>query len=175
LTKNRDRRRLLALKAILVTVIAVVLGGCFPQSTAVPPASTEPGAQTTAPTPTGAVTVTVTASPVPQPSATAEPDGPGPSPIPSPSPETLPRPVELVRQDLAEHLGIPIDDVHVVEIKEVIWPDTCLGLPAPELCAPGETPGYQVTLLALGQEYVYHTDKNETFRYAGPGDVPRPP
>lgn len=97
-------------------------------------------------------------------------------PPPSASPQaSLPRAVEVVQVDLAAHLGVPVATIEVVQVEEVVWPDTCLGLPAPELCAPGETPGYRVVLRALGQEYRYHTDESETFRYAGPGDAPQPP
>lgn len=90
-------------------------------------------------------------------------------------PTSLPHPVKLVRQDLAERLRVASSSIEVVQMKEVVWPDTCLGLPAPELCAPGETPGYQVILRVLKQEYRYHTDRGETFRFAGPGDVPQRP
>ncbi len=90
-------------------------------------------------------------------------------------PTYLPQPVELVRQDLAEQLNIASNNIEIVQVKAVVWSDTCLGLPAPELCARGETPGYQVILRVLGQEYRYHTDRDETFRFAGTGDVPRQP
>lgn len=79
----------------------------------------------------------------------------------------LPTPVLLVIQDLANRLTIPTANIQIKTIQGRIWSDTCLGLPAPELCAPGEAAGYQVTLVVSGQEYYYHTDKNELFRYAG--------
>ena len=84
-------------------------------------------------------------------------------------------PVETVLADLSIHLDVPINTIEVKLAEEVVWPDTCLGIPAPELCARGETSGYRIVLLALGQEYVYHTNMAETFRYAGPGDVPKRP
>lgn len=90
-------------------------------------------------------------------------------------PTYLPRPVEVVREDLAARLNVVPNDIEVVDVKEEVWPDTCLGLPAPELCAPGETPGYRIILRVLGQEYRYHTDKGDTFRFAGPGDIPQRP
>lgn len=80
-----------------------------------------------------------------------------------------------VVQDLIAYLGVSCDDIELVEIEEATWPDTCLGLPAPALCAPGPTPGYRVVLGALGQLYHYHTDRRDLFRYAGPGDVPARP
>ena len=111
---------------------------------------------------------TATPSATAKPPPPTEPQNSPKSPVPSLSPPTLPQPVELVREDLAIQLGIAPDDIELVTLEEVIWPDTCLGLPAPELCAPGETPGYRVTLVAQGQEYTYHTDKGDTFRSAGP-------
>jgi hypothetical protein len=90
-------------------------------------------------------------------------------------PTHLSQPVELVRRDLATRLGIASDSIEITRVEQTLWPDKCLGLPAPELCAPGNTPGYRITLWALGQNYIYHTDRNETFRFAGPGDVPRRP
>jgi hypothetical protein len=84
----------------------------------------------------------------------------------------LPSPVELVLQDLAQQLEIAPNSIDVLRIEDVVWPDGCLGLPAPELCAPFETPGYRVTLHALGREYQYHTNRDSAFRYAGPGEAP---
>ena len=49
----------------------------------------------------------------------------------------------------------------------VTWRDSCLGLPAPELCAQVLTPGYSVTLSAGGRRCVYNTDLRRLFRYAG--------
>jgi hypothetical protein len=81
----------------------------------------------------------------------------------------------LVRQYLAEQLGVEPQSIEVVAMEEVIWPDRCLGLPAPELCAQEETPGYRITFRVLGQEYIYRTNKEEGFRFEGPGDEPRRP
>lgn len=83
--------------------------------------------------------------------------------------------LELAKEDLASRLGSPsaVLGIGLETVEEVIWPNTCLGLPAPELCVPGETPGYRVTFEVSrrsGQKYMYHTDKVETFRFAGPVD-----
>lgn len=107
--------------------------------------------------------------------ATAVVDSSPQSPTASSPQSRPPRPVELAQQDLAQKLDIALSSIDVLQTKDVMWPDKCLGLPAPELCAPGETLGYRVTLEALGQEYVYHTDQAESFRYAGPGDAPQRP
>lgn len=92
----------------------------------------------------------------------------GPGNVPA-----LPRPVVLARRELAAYLKIPVDRVEVVKVASALWPNTCLGLPAPELCAPGETPGYQIVLRALGKEFRYHSDREESIRFAGPGDIPQ--
>jgi len=81
----------------------------------------------------------------------------------------------LVLQYLVAYLEVAPDSIEVLWAEEVTWPDTCLGLPAPAMCAPGETPGYRITLRALGQEYVYHTNHMDMVRFAGPGEVPRRP
>lgn len=120
----------------------------------------QPGDETTPPTATSPASAT---------------DGPTRSTTASPIRSDLPRPAELVRQDLAEQLGLAPTSIEVLEVEAAVWPDTCLGLPSPELCAPGETLGYRVTLVALGQQYIYHTDKSETFRFARPGDAPERP
>ena len=79
-------------------------------------------------------------------------------------------PVLLARQDLAQRLGLRPEQVQVVGVEERVWPDACLGLPAPEMCMPRPTPGYRVTLDVRGMRHVYHTDRGTAFRYAGPGD-----
>jgi hypothetical protein len=165
----------MTLTLIMLCVIATFLIGCNSGGRPTRPVGSDSTDQDTSlsetdePGLTTLPTATVTLSP------TAEPESQVQSHLPIPSAPTFPQPVEFVRLDLAEQLGIALDDIEVVQLEEVIWPDTCLGLPAPELCAPGATPGYRVTLMALGQEYTYHTDKGETFRFAGPGDIPRPP
>ena len=68
--------------------------------------------------------------------------------------------VEAARQALAQELGVKLEDVRVVSIGQVEWPDACLGVPDPlELCAQAITPGYLVVLDANGQQIIYHTDE----------------
>jgi len=77
-------------------------------------------------------------------------------------------PVELARQDLAARTGTSVDQIVVVSAQPTTWPDTCLGLPAPEMCVPGATPGYVVELMVRGKVHIYHTDREAAWRYAGP-------
>ena len=88
--------------------------------------------------------------------------------------------LELAKEDLATRLGgvSAVLGIGVEKVEEVVWPDKCLGLPAPEPCMQEETPGYRVIFEVSrrsGQKYVYHTDEVETFRYAGLGDAPERP
>lgn len=84
-------------------------------------------------------------------------------------------PIDMVQQDLAQRLGIAPTDINLLMIEEVVWPDTCLGLPASnEPCVSKETPGYKITLLGSGKAYRYHTDRGEIFKFAGPIDNPLP-
>lgn len=64
------------------------------------------------------------------------------------------------QKDLALRLGISQSAITVKGVKEMDWPDVCLGLPDKEaMCAQMITPGFRVTLEAGGRAYVYRTDK----------------
>lgn len=65
----------------------------------------------------------------------------------------------MARANLAQTLGVAPDAISVVAEEAVEWPDACLGAPqTDEMCAQVITPGFQVTLAADGQEYLYHTN-----------------
>jgi hypothetical protein len=76
------------------------------------------------------------------------------------------RPVELAVADLAARLRISRTRVRVIAAEQQTWRSGCLGLPSPELCPREKTPGYKVTLAVGGRRHVYHTDRNQTVRYA---------
>jgi hypothetical protein len=72
--------------------------------------------------------------------------------------------VRQAQDDLAQRLGAPPDQITVVSVNEVVWPDGSLG------CAqPGQTyiqatvPGYQIVLSYQGQQYDYRTDSSRVF------------
>ncbi len=99
--------------------------------------------------------VTESTSPLDTPSV-GEPAGQGPT-IPSGAEEVT----SLVQQDLAERLGIAQDEIRIVEVKAVEWPDASLGCPQPgKMYAQVITPGYEIVLSAGGREYAYHTGGN---------------
>ncbi len=59
----------------------------------------------------------------------------------------------------AEQLGVAADDITVVSVEPMEWPDSALGCPQPDMIyAAVITPGYQVTIEAQGTTYAVHTD-----------------
>ncbi len=68
--------------------------------------------------------------------------------------------VDLAVADLAALLQVPPAEVAVVLVEAVVWPDGCLGCPAPgQACTEALVPGYRVVLRAAGREYEYRTDE----------------
>ena len=66
--------------------------------------------------------------------------------------------VSAIEQDLAEQLNIETDQIQIVSVEAVEWPDASLGCPQPGMMyAQMITPGYRVELQAEGKTYVYHT------------------
>lgn len=71
--------------------------------------------------------------------------------------EALPQVVEA-RADLADRLTISPDQIEVVEVRAVTWPDTSMGCPAPGMAylqVPQD--GLLTRLRAGGQAYDYHS------------------
>ncbi len=63
------------------------------------------------------------------------------------------------RADLAARLGLALEEVRLVAVADVRWPDACLGLRQSGLyCAHVATRGYQVILSAGNVEYEYRAD-----------------
>lgn len=67
---------------------------------------------------------------------------------------------EKIRQALAKKSGIALDQIKVVDVEPVEWPDGCLGVITRGVsCIQVITPGYRVMLEANGQIYEFHTDQ----------------
>jgi glucose/arabinose dehydrogenase len=70
---------------------------------------------------------------------------------------------------LAQQLDVSRDEIELLSMTPMDWPNSCLGAPMPdEMCAEVITPGFEVVLGAASdlREYVYHTDESETVRLA---------
>lgn len=120
----------------------------------------------------------------PAPTITAPTLQPTPSPteaivIPMPQPQT-PYPSDMpieeqAREALANQLGVSSEEIGVVEVEEVEWPDTSLGCPEPGMVyAQVITPGYRIVLEAAGENYEYHSDTQGRVVYCepqGPGPI----
>ena len=69
---------------------------------------------------------------------------------------------------LAAVSGRMPDEIEVLSVTRMQWPDACLGLPeADEACAEVITPGYEVTLSLDDDVSVYRTDESSNVRLAG--------
>ncbi len=76
---------------------------------------------------------------------------------------TVQRMTELAQRDLAARLSVPVEEIGVGASEAVDWPDSCLGVPAPnQMCLMVITPGYRISLLHGSTTYVYHTDTTDT-------------
>jgi hypothetical protein len=65
--------------------------------------------------------------------------------------------VEMARNDLAERLEIPVEDIETVSVKPTEFPDASLGVPEEgQVYAQVVTPGYVIVLKANQQNYQYH-------------------
>ena len=83
--------------------------------------------------------------------------------------------VTLVKEDLARLLGIAVDQIRVVSVEAVDWPDTSLGCPKPNMFyAEVITPGFEIILEANGQEYAYHTGGGEYVQCEGQWPIEAP-
>lgn len=82
--------------------------------------------------------------------------------IPTPSPEA---PClsggsieERAREALANWLGVSSEEIEVIEVEEVEWPDTSLGCPQPGMAyAQVIVPGWRAVMRADDEVYEYHS------------------
>lgn len=67
---------------------------------------------------------------------------------------------EKAKNYLAEELSIPPEEVNIIEVQEVEWPDSCLGVTQPnQMCLQVITPGYRLVVQAQGKQIILHTDR----------------
>lgn len=97
----------------------------------------------------------------------------------TPMSQTLPLPaglqnlIDRAKEDLAERLSLPLDQISLVEAEAVVWPDASLGCPQPGMAyAQVLTPGYLIRLEIEGKEYEYHASRGTQVVYC---ENPSPP
>jgi hypothetical protein len=143
----RIARKVYALSCILAGA-ALLLAACGPAT-----------AQPTPTAPASPPTVTQTGKPTKPPTGQATP-APTAQLTRIPASEA-PRAALNARQDLAQKLNIPVDEITIVSVEEVEWPDGCLGVYVEGImCIQMITPGYRVILEANGELYEYHTNQS---------------
>ncbi len=133
--------------AILLLTMAVV--ACRGET----PASPSTPASSPIPTPPGKSIL----QPTPSPKNTSEP-----SRVSTPQPETSCPSCgsieEQAREALADWLGISSEEIEIVEVEEVEWPDASLGCPQPGMVyAQVITPGLRVMMRVKDEVYEYHS------------------
>jgi len=135
-----------------------------------------------------AVTPTLSARPETLPTATPTPVVPAlTSPLASPltPPARFPMQVAVPANaekavlgavaDLSERLGIKTEQVVLVSVESVQWPDASLGCPQPGMMyAQVITPGYLIVLEAKGQRYPYHAGERGDAIFCPAGQKPLP-
>lgn len=81
--------------------------------------------------------------------------------------------IEKATKDLAQRLSIPVAQIHLVETRDVVWPDTSLGCPQKGMVyADVLTQGFLIILAANNKEYEYHSSKGTELVYC---ENPNPP
>ena len=81
------------------------------------------------------------------------------TPVFDPILETI---VSRVKDDHQQRTGISQEQIHVLEVEAVEWPDSSLGCGEPGTeYLPVITPGFRITLEADGRIYAYHTNTSD--------------
>lgn len=80
--------------------------------------------------------------------------------------------IDAMRADLAERLGVSVDDISVWMSSATEWNDSSLGVPEDgQVYLQVITPGYAVLFEVAGNltdAFEYHSDADSRFEYAGP-------
>lgn len=115
-------------------------------------------------------------SPEPPPTPSIPPTHTSPPPA-SMTPEIINElPLFNARVDLANRLGTAPEQVEILSVEAVEWPDSSLGCALPGgVYLTVITPGYRLTLSALGETYTYHTDLQGNVVLCSQEGLPLPP
>jgi len=95
---------------------------------------------------------------------------PTPPTVSNPSLQSL---IEKAREDLAQRLSISVNEIILLEVTSVVWPDASLGCPQEGMeFAQVLTPGYLIRLESGNQEFEYHASRGTYIIYC---ENPTPP
>lgn len=82
-------------------------------------------------------------------------------PVPLPLDPILEKIVAQAKDDLAKRSGISVDQITLVQVQTVTWPDGSLGCPQPGMMYPQVlVDGLLIQLRAKGDVYEYHSGGN---------------
>lgn len=140
-------------RLLILTITVALLAGCaVPQSAPEEPAgATQPAGSTQPPQATPVEPVDPGAPLETMPGETAVPD--------TGAVEATPYPlhVQAAVEALALQLGTTPDQIELVEVESVEWPDASLGCPEPGMqYAQVVTPGYRIVLRSGEDTFEYH-------------------
>jgi hypothetical protein len=66
------------------------------------------------------------------------------------------------QKDLAQRLGITVEEIEVREVRAMTWPDTSLGCPQPgQVYAQVIQKGWLIRLNVNGKNYLYHSGETQ--------------
>jgi len=83
------------------------------------------------------------------------------TPIPTPSNQSLQKLVTQAKEDLAKRLNIATDQIDLIELQSVVWPDGSLGCPQPGMgYIQVQVDGLLIRLRVGGRIYEYHSGGN---------------
>ncbi len=158
---------------IIMSVTVILSVGCASMSPTPTPKSDMPitAAPTSQPTPIETIMPARTIAPTAPSSQTLVPTmSPTPpqggvsnmnTPTPTPSSSEAEQIVLQAKQDLAKQLAISIDQITLVEVREITWPDSSLGCPQPGMMyLQVLIDGYLIRLRAGERIYEYHSGGN---------------
>jgi hypothetical protein len=78
---------------------------------------------------------------------------------PGPAAGMPPQAVIDAQKQVAEAMGVPVEQLELVAVDQVQWSDACLGLPQlGEMCAQATVPGWRAILNVDGQEVEVRTN-----------------
>lgn len=118
-----------------------------------------PGAQ---PSPPAVTTRQWTAVPIaPAETITKEKAMSSGTPVPTPlDPGSQPF-VRLAQEDLAKRLSVPAEQIELIEVRDVVWPDKGLGCPQPGMAyTQVQVDGLLIRFRTGGRLYEYHSGGN---------------